>query len=537
MTEKKLWWKNGIIYQIYPRSFQDTNADGIGDLSGIIQHLDYLQELGIDGIWLSPINPSPDVDFGYDVSDYHTIDPKFGNLQDFDRLLNEAHKRGIHIILDLVLNHTSDQHRWFQESRMSRSNPYHDWYIWRDPAPDGGMPNNWKSIFGGSGWEFDEKLGRYYFHMFTKEQPDLNWRNPDVRAAMLDIFRYWLNKGVDGFRLDVFNCWYKDAALRDNPRLRSGFHLRNFEKIEHIYEISQPEMIPALQDIRKILDEHPERYVVGETFLADSAQARTYVGDDRLHAAFDYGYANSPFSARAFGKAIQYWDGLHGDSAWPNYFLNNHDTSRSSNRYAGPNEDARLKLLATMHLTVRGTPYLYYGEEIGMRNISIPYSQIQDPPGKRYWPLFKSRDGFRSPMQWDARPFAGFSSVEPWLPVHPNYKVRNVSNQSETPASLLSFYKSLIALRRDHPALHAGKLSMIDTGEDALLVYKRFTSDETMLVVLNFSRSMQSFTLPVAEFNNWDLIFTGNEPLTSHMTDSTLNLPPYGVAILLSRAA
>ncbi len=536
MTEKKLWWKNGIIYQIYPRSFQDTNADGIGDLTGIIQHLDYLQDLGIDGIWLSPVTPSPDVDFGYDVSDYHTIDPKFGNLQDFDRLLNEAHKRGIHIILDLVLNHTSDQHRWFQESRMSRSNPYHDWYIWRDPAPDGGMPNNWRSWFGGPAWEFDEKLGQYYLHIFDKHQADLNWRNPDVRAAMLDIFRYWLNKGVDGFRLDVFNAWYKDADLRDNPR-RSGFHLRNFEKIEHIYEISQPEMIPALQDIRKILDEHPERYVVGETFLADSAQARTYVGDDRLHAAFDYGYANSPFSARAFGKAIQYWDGLHGDSAWPNYFLNNHDTSRSSNRYAGPNEDARLKLLATMHLTVRGTPYLYYGEEIGMRNISIPYSQIQDPPGKRYWPLFKSRDGFRSPMQWDARPFAGFSSVEPWLPVHPNYKVRNVSNQSETPASLLSFYKSLIALRREHTALHAGKLSMIDTGEDALLVYKRFTSDETMLVVLNFSRSMQSFTLPVAEFNNWDLIFTGNEPLTSHMTDSTLNLPPYGVAILLSRAA
>lgn len=536
MTEKNLWWKNGIIYQIYPRSFQDTNADGIGDLTGIIQHLDYLQELGIDGIWLSPINPSPDADFGYDVSDYHTIDPKFGNLQDFDRLLTEAHKRDIHIILDLVLNHTSDQHRWFQESRMSRSNPYHDWYIWRDPAPGGGVPNNWKSVFGGPGWEFDEKLGQYYFHMFTKQQPDLNWRNPDVRATMLDIFRYWLDKGVDGFRLDVFNCWYKDADLRDNPRL-PGLHRRAFESYDHIYDVSQPEMIPALQDIRKILDAYPDRYVVGETFLADSAHARTYIGDDRLHAAFDYAYANSPFSAKAFGKAIQYWDSLHGEQTWPNYFLNNHDTPRSSTRYAGPNDDARLKLLAAMHLTVRGTPYLYYGEEIGMRDISLSRWQIQDPVGKRYWPFNKGRDGCRSPMQWDAHPFAGFSTVEPWLPVHPNYKVRNVANQAATPASLLNFYKSLIALRREHPALNAGNLSLIDPGEDALLVYKRFTPEETVLVVLNFSKSIQSFTLPVAEFNHWDLIFTGNEPLTSHMTDSTLDLPPYGVAILLSQAA
>ena len=535
MSEKTLWWKDGIIYQIYPRSFQDSNADGIGDLAGIVQHLDYLRELGIDGIWLSPINPSPDVDFGYDVSDYHTIDPKFGNLQDFDRLLTEAHKRGIHIILDLVLNHTSDQHRWFQESRLSRSNPYHDWYIWRNPAPGGGAPNNWRSMFGGPGWEFDEKLGQYYFHMFNKHQPDLNWRNPDVRSAMLDIFRYWLDKGVDGFRLDVFNAWYKEANLRDNPRL-PGIHRRPFESYDHIYDVSQPEMIPALQDIRKILDSYPDRYVVGETFLADSAQARTYIGSDRLHAGFDYGYANTPFSARAFGKAIQYWDGLHGDQAWPNYFLNNHDTPRSSTRYAGANDDARLKLLAAMHLTVRGTPYLYYGEEIGMRDISLSRGQIQDPVGKRYWPFDKGRDGCRSPMQWDSRPFAGFSPSQPWLPVHPNYKVRNVVNQASAPASLLNFYKSLIALRREHSALHAGKLSLIDVGDDALLVYKRFTEDETMLVVLNFSKGLRSYSLPIDEYNNWDLIFTGNEPLTSQMTDSTLNLPAYGVAILLSRA-
>jgi alpha-glucosidase len=535
MKEKKQWWKHGVIYQIYPRSFQDTNADGIGDLNGIIQRLDYLQDLGIDGIWLSPIMPSPDADFGYDVSDYHTIDPKYGNLQDFDRLLKEAHKRGIHILMDLVLNHTSDQHRWFQESRMSRTNPYHDWYIWRDASPDGSAPNNWKSAFGGPAWEFDEKRGQYYLHLFTKEQPDLNWRNPDVRAAMLDIFRYWLDKGVDGFRLDVFNAWYKDAELRDNPRL-PGLHRRPFESYAHIYDVSQPEMIPALQDIRKIMDAYPDRYVVGETFLADSAHARTYIGEDRLHAGFDYAYANSPFSARAFGKAIQYWDSLHEDQAWPNYFLNNHDTPRSSTRYAGANDDARLKLLAAMHLTVRGTPYLYYGEEIGMRDVSLTRAQLKDPVGRRYWPFNKGRDGCRSPMQWDARAFAGFSTAETWLPVHSNYKVRNVANQAAAPASLLNFYKSLIALRRQRPALHAGKLNMVDAGNDSLLVYKRATSEETMLVVLNFSKNMQSYTLPVEDFNQWDLVFTGNEPITSHMTDATLDLPPYGLAILLSRA-
>lgn len=535
MADNKLWWKHGIIYQIYPRSFQDTNADGIGDLAGIIQHLDYLSDLGVDGIWLSPIMPSPDADFGYDVSDYHTIDPKYGNLQDFDRLLNEAHKRKIHIILDLVLNHTSDQHRWFQESRKSRANLYHDWYIWRDPAPGGGQPNNWKSMFGGNGWEYDENLGQFYFHMFNKHQPDLNWRNPEVRSAMLGIFRYWLDKGVDGFRLDVFNAWYKDAALRDNPRL-PGIHRRPYDSYQHIYDISQPEMIPALQDIRKIMDAYPDRYVVGETFMADSAQARTYIGTDRLHAGFDYGYANSPFSAKAFGRAIQYWDFLHADDAWPNYFLNNHDTPRSSSRYAG-REDARLKLLAAMHLTVRGTPYLYYGEEIGMRDISLSRAQIQDPVGKRYWPFNKGRDGCRAPMQWTARPYADFSSVEPWLPVHPDYKVRNVVNQQTSPASLLNFYKSLIALRQSSPALYSGDLKLIETANDDLLVYQRVAVSETMLIVLNFSKRAQSYDLPTAEINRWDLIFTGNEPITSHMTDAALNLPPYGLAILRFQSA
>ncbi|MDD2521423.1 MAG: alpha-glucosidase [Anaerolineaceae bacterium] len=532
MTDNKLWWKNGIIYQIYPRSFQDTNGDGIGDLAGIIQHLDYLQDLGVDGIWLSPINPSPDVDFGYDVADYHTIDPKFGNLQDFDRLLQEAHKRDLHIIMDLVLSHTSDQHRWFQESKKSVNNPYHDWYVWHDPAPKGGVPNNWLSIWGGSAWEYDENLGQYYYHMFSKHQPDLNWHNPDVRSTMLDVFRYWLDKGVDGFRLDVFNNYFQDAQFRDNP-LKPGFSLDKvlgkFDAYEHIYDTSQPEMIGVVEDIRRIMNSYPERYVVGETFLVDSATARTFIGPNGLHAGFDYAFCNSPLSARAFGKAIQYWDALHGEDAWPNYFFNNHDTPRSTTRFAKGDNDAIPKLLLAMQLTVRGTPYLYYGEEIGMRDIKLHRSQTLDP-------FHQGRDGCRSPMQWNSRLNAGFSSGKPWLPVNQDYIVRNVESQAASTASLLAFYKELIQLRREHPALNAGKLEMTEAGNDDILVYQRQADEEKMLIVLNFSKQIVSYQLPTDGFNKWELLYAGNEALITQMVENELHLPAYGFGILISRS-
>lgn len=539
MTDKKLWWKNGIIYQIYPRSFQDSNGDGIGDLGGILQHLDYLRDLGVDGVWFSPINPSPDVDFGYDVADYHTIDPKFGNLQDFERLLQEAHKRGLHIIMDLVLSHSSDQHRWFQEARKSKENPYHDWYIWRDPAPDGGVPNNWFSIFGGSAWECDENLGQYYYHAFAKGQPDLNWHNPEVRSTLLDVFRYWLDKGVDGFRLDVFNNYYQDALFRDNPRnegvsLRKLF--RKFDAYDHIYDSNQPEMMGVVEDIRKIMDSYSYRYVVGETYLVDSLKARTYIGDNKLHAGFDYAFSNAPFNARAYGKAIQYWDALHGDDAWPNYFFNNHDTPRSTTRFAKGESDAIPKLLLAMQLTVRGTPYLYYGEEIGMRDVSLARSQILDPVGKQYWPFNKGRDGCRSPMQWSAKQNAGFTTGEPWLPVNKDYAVRNVESQTASPASMLTFYKSLIQLRREHPALNAGKLALIQVDNEDLLVYERQTDDEKMLIVLNFSKKILSYQLPTQDFNKWELLYAGNEAMVAQMAESNLNLPAYGFGILISRS-
>ncbi|HZW03594.1 MAG TPA: alpha-glucosidase, partial [Anaerolineaceae bacterium] len=378
MSDDFLWWRDGIIYQIYPRSFADSNADGIGDLNGITARLDYLQDLGIDAIWLSPINPSPDVDFGYDVADYLDIDPKFGTMADFDRLLAEAHGREIRIVLDLVLNHTSDRHPWFQQARSGRDNPYRDWYIWSDPAPGGSPPNNWASRFGGSGWELDPATGQYYFHMFYKEQPDLNFRNPAVRQAVLDVFRFWLEKGVDGFRLDVFNVYYKDADFRPNPA-RIG--LIGWDRQFHRYDYDQPEMLPMLADIRALLDSYPERYAVGETFEASPAQAAAYTGADRLHATFNFRFTGCPWQPRCFLKAVQDWESALSVDDWPNYVLNNHDVPRSATRFGAGENDERLKVAATMLLTLRGTPFLYYGEEIGMRDISLPRAEILDPVG------------------------------------------------------------------------------------------------------------------------------------------------------------
>ena len=532
MTDsKRLWWKDGIVYQIYPRSFQDSNNDGIGDLKGITDRLDYIKALGVDAIWLSPVYPSPDCDFGYDVADYVAIDPKYGTMDDFEALLEAAHQRDLHIIMDLVLNHTSDQHEWFIESKKSKDNPYHDWYMWRDPKPDGSQPNNWESIFGGGGWEYDKNLNQYYYHMFAPQQPDLNWRNPDVREAMLNVFRFWLDKGVDGFRLDVFNEYYKHPDYPDLPK-RKGFYPRKFDGLVHTHDTSQPEMYPLLREIRKIMDSYPDRYVVGETYLADPAQARTYIGPDKLHAGFDFRYLHSKWGAASFGHAIQYWDALHGDDAWPNYFLNNHDNSRSTTRYKADETDLRTRLLAAMHLTVRGTPYLYYGEEIGMRDITVFPSELQDPVGKRYWPFNKGRDGCRSPMQWDSSNFAGFSESKPWLKVHPNYVHRNVELQEENPNSLLNFYRSLIALRREHAPLHRGDIELLPLYNNNLLAYKRTTEQDQALIVLNFAEKPETYPLPLVERGEWVVIFAGNTPEKSQVADGEIHLPPFGFCIL-----
>jgi len=521
MKKDFLWWRDGIIYQIYPRSFADSNNDGIGDLPGIISKLDYLQALGVDAIWLSPIYPSPDVDFGYDVADYTAIDPKFGTMADFEQLLKQAKKRDIHIILDLVLNHTSDQHDWFIESRKSRDNPYHDWYLWHDPTPDGDTPNNWQAVFGGSAWEFDPALGQYYYHMFYKEQPDLNWRNPDVRAAMLDVFRFWLNKGVDGFRLDVFNAYFKDPDLWDNP---PKLGIRPFEWQKHIYDVSQPEMYPLLHEIRDILDRHGETYAVGETFLSNTEQTATYCGDNKLHTAFNFEFADNRWHPKRFQKSAVKWYDALPESAWPNNFLSNHDMKRSATRYCFGEDDRRAKVAAAMLLTLKGTPFIYYGEEIGLRDIAIrSKDDVKDPIGKRFWPLYKGRDGCRAPMQWNNAANAGFSQIKPWLPVHPNYPERNVEQQMNDPESLLNFYKKLIRIRKTSPALQRGNFMPLVDDPRIIMAFQRQYLDERVVVVLNFTSREHAFNLPQG---SWVSCFDETP------ASGSLMIAPYEVSIL-----
>ncbi|MHC1739944.1 MAG: alpha-glucosidase [Anaerolineaceae bacterium] len=507
MDKNFLWWRDGVIYQIYPRSYADSNNDGIGDLPGIISKLDYLSDLGVDALWLSPIYPSPDKDFGYDVADYFAIDPKYGTMADFDLLLSEAHKRNIHIVLDLVLNHTSDQSAWFQASKSSRDNAYRDWYIWRDPSGNEKTPpNNWKSVFGGPGWQYDENSGQYYFHMFVKEQPDLNWRNPETYQKMLDVFRFWLDRGVDGFRLDVFNEYFKDDQFRNNP---PKFGIRPFDRQAHIYDVNRPEMMGVLKDIRTILDGYPERYAVGETFMATTEEAANYIGPEKLHAGFDFNFLQCPWNPKRFLDVITKWDSLLSTDAWPNYVLNNHDQPRSATRYGQGENDERLKVAAAMLLTLRGTPFLYYGEEIGMRDIRLKRSELQDPVGVRYWPIPVGRDGCRSPMQWDESENAGFGTRKPWLKVHPNYRMRNVKAQTEDETSLFHFYKRLLAIRKSTPALQRGSFIPLTYDPRRLLAYLRQDAEQTVLIVLNFGkRKVRLATGMQLRSKGWQLVLS-----------------------------
>ncbi|MCD4672178.1 MAG: DUF3459 domain-containing protein [Anaerolineaceae bacterium] len=532
MDKDFLWWRDGVIYQIYPRSFADSSGDGLGDLNGITEQLDYIQSLGVDAIWLSPIYPSPDADFGYDVSDYTNIDPRFGTLEDFDRLLQAAHQRGLRIVLDLVLNHTSDQHAWFLESRSDKSNPYHDWYLWRDPAPSGGPPNNWASVFGGSGWEFDPQRKQYYFHMFYKEQPDVNWRNPQVRQAMLNVFRFWLERGVDGFRLDVFNCYFKDAGFRSNPA-KTG--IRKFDRQEHIYDNDQPEMLPLLEEIRSLLDEYPERYAIGETFLATARKAAQYSAPGRLHAAFNFDFLKYRWKPRFFLNGVQRWEQALHPETWPTYVLNNHDVRRIATRVGKGEDDERLKVAAAFLLTQRGTPFLYYGEEIGMRDIPVrKRSEIKDPVGKRYWPIMVGRDGCRSPMQWNDEAQAGFTSGTPWLPVHENAGQRNVAAQEADPESLLHFYRQLLQIRRNTPALRRGMIITLTNDPRAILGYLRQTTEQTVLVALNFSKRYIPLVLG-RELRNadWKVLLSNKGPREAEIENGALPLAPNEACILL----
>ncbi len=408
--------------------------------------------------------------------------------------------------MDLVLNHTSDEHPWFVESRKSRDNPYHDWYIWRDPNPKGGLPNNWYSIFGGKAWKYVETTGQYYLHLFHEKQPDLNWRNPQVENAILKVLKFWLDRGTDGFRLDVFNAYFKHADLPDNPVKRLA--LRGFERQDHLYDTDQPEMIPLLAKIRKLLDRYPQRYAVGETFFSTPEKAALYSGDDRLHAAFNFSLLESNWDPQQYLAAIKQWEQAVGERDWPNYVLNNHDNPRTVTRWKDDAEDRRARVATTMLLTLRGTPYLYYGEEIGMRDLNVKHSELMDPPGKRYWPLYKGRDGCRSPMQWDASTNSGFSNARPWLRVHPEYPNRNVDAQLRDEHSLLNFYKRLICLRRECIVLRRGDMTIVEQGNRNVIVYLRSHAKKNILVALNFSNKPQDLHLELKLGTRWSEIFS-----------------------------
>jgi alpha-glucosidase len=498
------WWQHGIIYQIYPRSFKDSNGDGIGDLQGIINQLDYLTWLGVDVLWLSPFYPSPMADFGYDITDHCNVDPIFGDLETWDALIEQAHQRDLKVIVDFVPNHTSDEHPWFLTSRSSRHNPRRDWYIWADPRPDGSPPNNWLSVMGGSAWEWDSSTAQYYLHTFLKKQPDLNWRNPEVKAAMFDVIRFWLDRGIDGFRVDAAHYILKDPDLRDNPLNSSAqrvLHkpMGDYDSQLHLYDHGHSDVHTVYRELRHLLDYYNtarSRVLIGEIHISDRQVWASYYGAglDELHMAFNFDLLTAAWNAQSIRQSVDALETHMPPGAWPNNVLGNHDEPRIINR-VGP-ELVRLAML--LLLTLRGTPTLYYGDEIGMHDGEIPPERISDPMEKNKPGLGLGRDPERTPMQWDKSPNAGFcsSDTEPWLPLPIDYPQINVAVERDDPHSLLSLTRRLIELRRSQPALSIGSYCAIDGVPNDCFVYQRRSGDQCYLIALNFSDQERVVKLP-----------------------------------------
>jgi alpha-glucosidase len=478
------WWQHGIIYQIYPRSFQDSNGDGIGDLDGITRRLDHLVWLGVDAVWVSPIYTSPMADFGYDISDYCGVDPIFGTIASFDRLIQEAHARGLKLILDFVPNHTSDQHPWFLQSRSSRDNPRRDWYLWRDPSPSGGPPNNWLSNFGGSGWQFDAATGQYYYHAFLKEQPDLNWRNPQVRDAMLNCLRFWLDRGVDGFRVDVLWLLIKDDRFRDNPPNPAWRPDQpGIERFLQQYSADQPEVHAVVSEMRAVLDHYPDRVLIGEIYLP-LKRLMTYDGTGHQAEAqlpFNFQLISAAWNAATIAQIVDEYEAALPAGGWPNWVLGNHDQRRIASRVGL----AAAPLAAMLLLTLRGTPTLYYGDELGLQDVTIPADRIQDPWAKNEPGHGFGRDPQRTPMPWDSSQYAGFSDASPWLPLNADFTTRNVTAQQADPGSILQLYRRLIALRRANPALSIGHFVSKGVSNN-VWCFERYEGDARIMVALNF---------------------------------------------------
>jgi alpha-glucosidase len=481
------WWQREVFYQIYPRSFQDSNGDGNGDLPGICQRLDYLQWLGAGAIWICPFFCSPMADCGYDVSDYRAVDPLFGDMADFSALLDQAHGRGIRVVVDLVPNHTSDRHPWFLESRSSRQNPKRDWYIWRDPAPNGGPPSNWLSYFGGSAWQHDEATGQFYYHAFLPRQPDLNWRNGEVQAAIYDVMRFWLQRGVDGFRVDAVTNLVEDQLLRDDPPDPDPRRGKPPDAvIRRVFTKDRPETHEIVGEMRKVLDEFSDRVLIGEVHLP-LARAMAYYGGSRpyFHLPFNFQLVNSLWDCCSISAVIDQYMELLPDGAWPNWVLGNHDEKRLATRIG----DAQTRVAAMLLMTLRGTPFLYNGDELGMHNVTVSRREARDSRvsnmGRRF-----SRDGARTPMRWDSSPGSGFTaSGKPWLPLGTN---PDVASQQRDSHSLLNLYRDLIALRRASPALTGGEIVPLSTCGD-VLGYERHGSGERFRIALNLAGRKQQF--------------------------------------------
>jgi alpha-glucosidase len=526
------WWQSAVIYQVYPRSFQDTDGDGVGDLRGILRRIPYLIELGVDAIWISPIFRSPMADFGYDITDYTDIDPLFGTMQDFDELLAAAHNSGLKILLDLVPNHTSDQHPWFLESRRSRHNPKRDWYLWRDPGAAGTPPNNWKSEFGGSAWEFDSVSGQYYYHAFLKQQPDLNWRNPQVRQAIYDVMRFWLRRGVDGFRIDVMWHLIKDEQFRDNPRNPNFVPGRPpHEELTPLYTTDRPEMSDVVAELRNVVDEFNDRLIIGEIYLPMERLVAYYGRDLRgAHLPFNFSLLSAPWHARTIAKLVDEYEAALPPGGWPNWVLGNHDRPRIASRLG--RDQARIA--AMLLLTLRGTPTIYFGDEIGMTQVAISPQQIRDPFEKRVPGLGVGRDGCRTPMQWDASANAGFSLADPWLPVADDFRHENFEKQRCDPTSMFNLYRRLIALRRSRKALVQGSYRPIAASGD-LLLFVRGKGRECLLVALNMGKDPVS--LPSKGLTG-SLLLSSGADREGESVSGALDLRPHeGVVIDLAEGA
>jgi len=530
------WWRGAVIYQIYPRSYQDTNNDGVGDLAGITQRLPYIASLGVDAIWISPFFESPMLDFGYDVSDYEAVDPMFGTLEDFDALIALAHELNLKVMIDQVISHSSDQHRWFQESQQSLDNDKSDWYVWADAKPDGSPPNNWLSIFGGSAWEWHSTRRQYYLHNFLRSQPDLNFHNPDVQDALLDSVRFWLNRGVDGFRLDTINFYFHDRELRDNPAIpvedRNATiapDVNPYNYQDHLYDKNQPENLDFLKRFRQLLDEYGASAVgeVGDAQYGLDIVSDYTSGGDKVQMCYSFDFLSpESLDVARVKKVVQDFENS-APTGWSCWAFSNHDVKRHATRWPddGSEQNGYLKMLAVLITTLRGSVCLYQGEELGLTEVDIAYEDLQDPYGKQFWPAFKGRDGCRTPMVWNKNErFGGFSETKPWLPVPTEHLAQAVDVQDKKPDSLLEHYRSLLLFRKNHDALIKGTIEFKESPE-GVLMFERRLADKAFLVTINMTKNSVSFSI----LDSVSMLEGG--AFGALLNDSVIELDGYGALV------